>query len=130
MKILQPPTWKMPRGYSNGISARGRFIFVSGQIASSSEGQLVGSDFVLQVKQALSNVIAVLKEGEAKPENVVKMTWFVRDKAEYIKNSKEVGEVYRKFFDKHYPAMSLVQVSDLLEDGAKVEIEAIAIVSD
>lgn len=130
MKILQPPIWKPPRGYSNGIMARGNFIFVSGQIAWNSEGQIVGADFVLQVKQALANVLSVLREGDGKPEDVVKLTWFVKDKNEYLKRSKEIGEVYREFFDRHYPAMTLVEVSGLLEDEAKVEIEALAVVAD
>ncbi len=130
MKILHPPTWARARGYSNGILAQGKCIFVSGQIAWDSEGKLVSTDFVEQVKQALLNVVAVLKEGEARAEDVVKMTWFVKDKQEYIRRSREIGTVYREVFGKHFPAMTLVQVADLLEDGADIEIEATAVLAD
>lgn len=130
MQILNPPAWKKPSGYSNGVAVKGRLIFVSGQIGWDHDQKLAGTDLCSQVRQALLNIVAVLKEGEAKAEDVTRLTWFVKDKQEYLKERKEIGEVYRRVFGDHYPAMSLFEVKDLLEEGAKVEIEATAVVGE
>lgn len=124
---LNPPAWKPPRGYCNGILAEGRVLFVAGQIGWDQDERIVSGDLGAQVKQALLNIVAVLHEGEAKPEHVVRLTWYVTDKQEYIRERKKIGEVYREIFGDHFPPMTLLQVSGLLEEGAKVEIEATAV---
>ncbi|MBI1729184.1 RidA family protein [Candidatus Acetothermia bacterium] len=129
MKILQPKEWLRPSGYSNGIEAEGKVIFVAGQVGWNAKQQFESDDFVDQVRQTLKNVLAVLKESRAGPENITRLTWFIVDKREYKARSREVGEVYRELLGKHFPAMTLVEVSALLEDGAKVEIEATAVLS-
>lgn len=129
MKILQPKDWMKPRGYSNGIEASGKTIFVAGQIGWTAEQKMVGSDFASQTKQALLNIKAILAEGNAKPSDIVRLTWFVTNKKEYIAAQKEIGEAYREVIGNHYPAMSLFEVKGLLEDDAKIEIEATAVVS-
>ena len=127
-RVLQPSGWVAPRGYANGIEARGRLVFVAGQIGWTPTGKLVTADFAAQARQALENVVAVLSEAAASPEHLVRMTWYVTSKAEYLAALREVGQVYREVIGPHYPAMTLVQVADLLEEGAKVEIEATAVV--
>ena len=127
-RIVQPDGWKRPRGYSNGVAARGEQIFVAGQIGWNEREELVSADFVEQTAQALRNVVAVLEAAGASAEHLVRMTWYVTDKREYASRAKEIGEAYREIIGAVYPAMTLVQVADLLEDGAKVEIEATAIV--
>ena len=129
MKILQPAHWPRPRGYANGVSATGLSVFVSGMIAWDAQGKLVGSDFADQVRQALSNVVEILAEANAKPEHIVRMTWYVVSKQEYIAASKEIGVVYREIIGRHYPAMTAVEVSSLMEDGARVEIEVTAVIT-
>lgn len=126
-KILQPSTWRKPRGYSNGIVAQGAQVFVAGQIGWNACMQIVSDDFGQQVRQALENVTAILREAGAAPEHVVRMTWYVTDKAEYLRSQAAVGKAYREIMGQHFPAMTLVEVSGLLEDGAKVEIEATAV---
>lgn len=128
MKILQPKSWPKPKGYSNGIEAQGSLIFVAGQIAWNESEKIVSSDLVAQVKQVLLNIVTVLAEAKARPEHIVRLTWFVKDKREYLGSAKEIGVVYRSVMGSHYPTMSLVEVKDLLEDQAKVEIEATAVV--
>ena len=128
MKILQPAHWPRPRGYANGVSATGLSVFVSGMIAWDAQGKLVGSDFADQVRQALSNVVEILAEANAKPEHIVRMTWYVVSKQEYIAASKEIGVVYREIIGRHYPAMTAVEVSSIMEDGARVEIEVTAVI--
>ena len=128
MKILQPATWPMPRGYSNGILAEGKILSIAGQIGWSEDQKLVSHSFVEQVEQALKNIVTVLASGNARPDHVVRLMWYVTDKKEYLRYSKEIGAVYRAIFGRHYPAMTLVQVADLLEEGAKVEIEATAVI--
>ena len=130
MKILQPQEWARPIGYSNGIEAEGKFVFVAGQVGWNAKGQFESDDFVAQVKQTLMNVQAVLKEAGAEPQHITRMTWFIVDKREYKARARKVGEVYREVMGKHYPAMTLVEVSALLEDGAKVEIEATAVLPE
>ena len=130
MKILQPAHWPRSRGYANGVSATGLSVFVSGMIAWDAQGKLVGSDFADQVRQALSNVVEILAEANAKPEHIVRMTWYVVSKQEYIAASKEIGVVYREIIGRHYPAMTAVEVSSLMEDGARVEIEVTAVIPE
>ncbi len=129
LDTVHPSGWKKPSGYSNGVlvEGAGRLLFVAGQIAWDADQKLVGGeDIVAQFRQALANVVAVVKEAGGWPDHVVRMTIFVTDKRAYLAGSKKVGEAYREVMGKHYPAMSLVQVADLLEEGALVEIEATA----
>ena len=128
MEFLHPPHWMRPSGYSNGVAAEGRQIFVAGQIAWDAERQIVSDDFVAQVEQALRNIVHVLAEAGARPEDLVRLTWYVVDKREYLARSNEVGEAYRRVIGRHFPAMTLVQVPALVDDRAKVEIEATAVV--
>ena len=128
MDFLQPPGWARARGYSNGIVASGRHVFVSGMIGWDSKCQFHTDDFAGQVRQALQNIVEVLVETGARPEHIVRMTWYVTDKKEYLAASKEVGQAYRDIIGRHYPAMTAVQVAGLVEDRAKVEIEATAVV--
>ncbi|MHA1544773.1 MAG: RidA family protein [Alphaproteobacteria bacterium] len=130
MDILLPKGWKRPKGYSNGISASGRLVFVSGQVGWNREEIFEAKDLAGQVRQTLANTIAVLKEGGAGPEHIVRMTWFVADKAEYLENLSEIGQAYRDLIGKNFPAMALVEVKGLLEDGARVEIETTAVVPE
>ncbi|MCB0346694.1 MAG: RidA family protein [Bdellovibrionales bacterium] len=127
MEMLNPKSWKAPRGYNNGVSVEGRQIFVAGQIAWDKDCAIVSQDFSEQVRQVLSNILEVLAVAGAGPEHLVRLTWFVKDKQEYTSNLREIGEVYRSVVGKNFPAMTLVQVADLLEAGAKVEIEATAV---
>src|SRR5262249_49769778 len=130
LRILQPPDWVRPKGYANGISAKGRMIFVSGTIGWDGQCRLVSKDFVEQVRQALENIVVVLAQDGAKPSHLVRMNWYVLDKAEYVGAYRQIGIVYREIIGNHYPAMTAVEVSGLLEDDARVEIEATAIVPD
>jgi len=127
MDFLHPSTWKAACGYSNGVAAEGKQIFVAGQIAWDEQQKIVSEDFVEQTAQVLRNIVAVLAEAGAQPEHIVRMTWFIKDKNEYLAAASEIGAAYREVIGKHFPAMSLVQVADLLEEGAKVEIEATAV---
>ena len=130
MRALQPPGWPRPKGYANGIEARGRLVFVAGQIGWDSAGAFGSTDLPGQVRQTLSNVLAVLAEAGAGPEHVVRLTWYVTDREEYLASQKEVGEAYREVMGRVYPAMAVVAVAGLIEASAKVEIEATAIVPD
>jgi enamine deaminase RidA (YjgF/YER057c/UK114 family) len=127
-EILQPPGWARPRGYANGVAAQGRQVFVSGQIGWDVEQRFTSDDFAAQVRQALANVVAVLACAGAKPEHVVRMTWYVTSRDEYNAALAEIGAAYRELIGRHYPAMSVVIVAGLLEPRAKVEIEATAVV--
>jgi enamine deaminase RidA (YjgF/YER057c/UK114 family) len=126
-EILQPAGWPKPQGYANGIKARGEMVFVGGMIGSDASGRFPDG-FVAQARQALENIVAVLAEGGAGPEHVVRMTWYVRDMDEYLAGRKELGRVYRDVMGLHYPAMALVEVRRLVEPDARVEIEATAVV--
>ena len=126
--ILHPKNWKPPSGYSNGVAAEGRQVFVAGQVGWNARREIVSDDFVSQVEQALKNIVEILAEAEARPEDLVRLTWYITDKREYLARSSEVGEVYRRVIGRHFPAMTLVQVVALVEDRAKVEIEATAVV--
>lgn len=128
MKLLQPPGWRPPRGYANGVAASGTMIFVAGQVGWNAEQQFESDDFVAQVRQALLNVRAVLAEAGAGPEHITRMTWYLIDKREYLARSREVGAVFREVVGGYHAAMSAVQVSALIEDRAQVEIEATAVV--
>lgn len=130
IKFLQPKDWASPKGYANGVAVTGRQIFVSGMVGWDAQCQFHTDDFAAQVKQALQNVVKVLQEGGAKPEHIVRMTWYVVDKAEYIASYREIGKVYREIIGRHFPAMSAVQVVALIEDRAKVEIEVTAVVPE
>lgn len=128
MKILQPPTWSRPRGYSNGVMASGKTVCVAGMIGWDAQCQFQTDDFAGQVRQALENVVAVLNEAGAKPEHIVRMTWYVTDKREYLAAAREIGLAFRETIGSFNAAMTAVQVSALMEDRAKVEIEVTAIV--
>jgi enamine deaminase RidA (YjgF/YER057c/UK114 family) len=130
MDILQPKGWQQPRGYSNGVAARGRLVFVAGMVGWDAECRFQTDDFAGQARQALANVVAVLAEGGAKPEHITRMTWYVTSKREYLASGKAVGAAYRELIGRHYPAMTAVEVSALIEDRAKVEIEVTAVVPD
>jgi len=129
-RILQPDGWARPRGYSNGIVARGRQVHVAGQIGWDAGSTLVSTDLVAQVRQALQNVVAVLACDGARPEHIVRLNWYMTDRTAYLAAGKALGVVYREIIGAHYPAMSAVQVVSLMESGALVEIEATAIVPD
>ena len=130
MDFLHPPGWPRARGYSNGVAASGRTVWVSGMIGWDASGQFRSDDFVAQARQALQNIVAVLAEGGARPEHIVRMTWYVLDKREYLAAGSALGAAYRDVIGRHYPAMSAVQVAALMEDRARVEIEATAVVPD
>jgi enamine deaminase RidA (YjgF/YER057c/UK114 family) len=128
MRVLHPKEWAPARGFANGIEAEGRQIFVAGQVGWNERQEFVSDDFVAQVEQALRNIVDVLAEGQARPEHLVRMTWYVTDKRLYLARTNDVGKVYQGVIGRHYPAMTLVQVAALLEDRAQVEIEATAVV--
>jgi enamine deaminase RidA (YjgF/YER057c/UK114 family) len=126
--ILQPAGWAQPVGYANGMAAQGRFVFVGGQIGWNRLNQFETDELAGQVRQALQNVVDVLAEAGAKPEHVVSMTWYLTDKNDYLGNLESIGKAYRETMGRHFPAMAVVQVLALVEDRAKVEIQAIAVV--
>jgi enamine deaminase RidA (YjgF/YER057c/UK114 family) len=127
-RLLQPPGWAVPRGYSNGIVAEGRQVYIAGQVGWNPQGQFVSLSLASQVKQALENICAVLAQAGGRPEHLVRLTWFVTSRAEYYGELKAIGEAYRAVMGKHFPAMSVVQVVALMEAQAKVEIEATAVI--
>ena len=129
-EFLQPPGWVAPKGYSNGVSVRGRQIYLAGQIGWNESQQLVSSRFAVQVRQALQNIVALLAQAGARPEHLVRLTWFVTSLDEYRAELKEIGAAYRDVVGRHYPPMSVMQVVALVEQGAKVEIEATAVIPD
>jgi len=129
-KELHPSHWKRASGYANGIMAKGTPIFLAGQIGWNDQQEFESDDFAAQVKQALENIAALLAEAGATPEHLVRLTWYVTDKREYLANLKGVGAAYNKTIGRHFPTMTLVEVSALVEDRAKVEIEAIAVLPD
>lgn len=130
IKKIQPPDWAEPRGYANGILARGAMLFVGGQIGWNTEQQFETDDFVAQTRQTLQNIAAVLKAGGAGPEHMVRMTWYVVDRVEYVARLKELGVVYREVMGKNFPAMTCVQVAALVEERAQLEIEVTAVLPD
>jgi enamine deaminase RidA (YjgF/YER057c/UK114 family) len=128
--ILQPEGWAAPRGYSNGIAASGRLVFVGGQIGWNEACAFETDDFIGQVRQTLKNVVAVVAAAGGGPEHITSMTWYFTDKAEYLANMKALGEAYREVIGRHFPAMAAVQVVALVEDRAKIEIQAMAVVPE
>lgn len=126
--MLQPPDWAQPKGYSNGIAAKGQLVFTSGMIGWNAACEFETDNFAQQVKQALENIVAVLLEAGGKPEHLVRLTWYITDKTEYLENVADLGAVYRAVIGRHYPVMSVLEVSGLLEPRAKVEIEATAVI--
>ena len=126
-QVLQPSGWPMPKGYANGMAADGRLVVTGGVIGWDHQGHLPAG-FVAQVRQTLGNISAILAEGGARPEHLVRLTWYVVDMEEYLSNLKTLGKIYRDIFGAHYPAMALVQVVRLVEKAARVEIEATAVV--
>jgi enamine deaminase RidA (YjgF/YER057c/UK114 family) len=129
-RTLQPEGWKPTSGYANGIVASGPLVFIGGQIGWNAAQMFESDDFVAQTRQALENVVAVLAEAGGRPEHLVRLTWYVTDKREYVARLKEVGEAYRGIIGRHFPSMTLVEVSALVEDAAKVEIEATAVLDE
>ena len=131
MKILQPPSWAKPRGFSNAIAVKGgTTVYVAGQVGWTGQGVWEAKDFAGQFRQALKNVIEVLAQGGGRAEHIVRLTWYVVDRNEYLASLKAVGEAYRELMGRHYPAMSVVQVSALVESLARLEIEATAVIPD
>jgi len=128
MKILQPPGWAKPRGFSNGIACTGKLVFIAGQVGWTGDGKWQARDFAGQFRQTLKNIIEVLREANAKPEHIVRLTWYVLDKKEYLDSLGQVGLAYRELMGRHYPTMAVVQVSGLIEDQARLEIEATAVI--
>jgi enamine deaminase RidA (YjgF/YER057c/UK114 family) len=130
MKTLNPPDWLAPKGYANGVMARGSLLFVGGQIGWNAQQEFESDDFIAQTRQVLLNIVAVLQAGGAGPEHMVRMTWYVIDRHEYRSRLKELGAVYREVIGKNFPAMSCVEVSGLVENRAKIEIEVTAVLPD
>jgi enamine deaminase RidA (YjgF/YER057c/UK114 family) len=130
MRILQPPGWARARGFSNGIAAKGTLVFIAGQIGWTGEGRWEARDFSGQFRQALQNILAVLKEANGRPEHIVRLTWYVIDKSEYLASLKEVGAAYRELMGRHFPTMAVVQVGALVENEARLEIEATAVIPE
>lgn len=129
-KTLQPEGWAKPSGYANGIVARGRTIYVAGQVGWSPAGKFESDNIVGQVRQALKNIVDILAVDGAKPEHITQMMWFFGDKRDYLDNLRKIGEAYREVIGRNYPAMTALQVAGFVEEGAKVEIQAIAVVPD
>ena len=130
MQVLLPPGWPRPRGYSNGVTVRGRMVFVAGMIGWDAQGRFHSDDLGEQARQALANVVTVLAEGGARPEHIVRMTWYVTDKREYVAAYPAIGRAFRELIGSYNAAMTAVEVSALIEDRAKVEIEATAVIPD
>ena len=128
MNVILPPGWPRPKGYANGVCASGRMLFIAGMIGWDAQGVFHTDDFAGQVRQALQNVADVLREAGGKPENIVRMTWYVTDKREYLAAGKEIGQAFREIIGSYNAAMTAVQVTALIEDRAKVEIEATAVI--
>jgi enamine deaminase RidA (YjgF/YER057c/UK114 family) len=128
MKILQPPGWARAKGFSNGIAASGQLVFIAGQVGWTGEGRWEARDFAGQFRQAIKNILEVLAQANGRPEHIVRLTWYVLDKREYMNSLEAVGEAYRELMGRHYPTMAVVQVSGLVEEEARLEIEATAVV--
>ena len=129
-EMLLPPDWPRPKGYSNGVSARGTLVFTAGVIGWNKQQQIVASDLVGQFRQVLLNTIAILAEAGARPEHVVRMTWYLTSRDEYVGNLAAIGKIYREVMGKVFPAMAVVEVSALVDAEAQVEIETIAVIPD
>jgi enamine deaminase RidA (YjgF/YER057c/UK114 family) len=130
VEVILPPGWPRPKGYANGVAASGKMLFIAGMIGWDEQGNFASDDFAVQARQALKNVADVLREAGGKPENIVRMTWYVTDKREYLAAAKEVGQAFREHIGAYNAAMTAVEVKALIEDRAKVEIEATAVLPD
>jgi enamine deaminase RidA (YjgF/YER057c/UK114 family) len=130
IKLLQPPGWAPPKGYANGVAARGTMVFVGGQVGWNAQQQFESDDFIEQTGLALRNIVAILREAGAGPEHMVRMTWYVTDRDEYNRRLRELGPVYRDAMGRNFPAMTCVQVAALVEARAKIEIEVTAVIPD
>jgi enamine deaminase RidA (YjgF/YER057c/UK114 family) len=130
MKFLQPPNWSRPKGYANGVAAKGNLVFLSGMVGWNAQQEFVAADFAGQVRQVLHNIVEVLDQAKAKPEHIARMTWYVVDRNEYLAAAREMGVIYREIIGKHYPAMTVVEVSGLVEEKARIEIEVTAVVPE
>jgi enamine deaminase RidA (YjgF/YER057c/UK114 family) len=130
MQVLQPPGWARAKGFSNGIAAQGKLVFIAGQIGWTGQGEWREKSFAGQFRQALQNVLTVLQLAQGRPEHLVRLTWYVLDKQEYLASLNEVGAAYRELMGRHYPTMAVVQVSGLVEDEARLEIEATAVIPE
>jgi enamine deaminase RidA (YjgF/YER057c/UK114 family) len=130
MKILQPPGWARAKGFSNGVSAKGRLVFIAGQVGWTGQGEWKEKGFAGQFRQTLLNIISILKEANGKPEHIVRLTWYVLDKQEYLNALMGIGVAYRELMGRHYPAMAVVQVGGLIESEARLEIEATAVIPE
>ena len=129
-KTLQPAEWARPKGYANGMAARGQMLFISGQIGWDAQGRFSSDNLTEQVKQALRNIVRVLQEGRAEPRHLVRLTWYVLSRDAYLREAREIGAAYREVLGRHFPAMSVVEVQRLVEQRALVEIEATAVIPD
>ena len=130
MQVLQPPEWAKPRGYSNGIVARGRTVFLAGQFGCNAEGKFETSDFAGQARQSLKNIVAILAQAGAGPEHICRLNWYVASRKEYIGSMKEVGAAYRDVIGKNFPVMTALEVGGFMDDGARLEIEVTAMIPD
>jgi enamine deaminase RidA (YjgF/YER057c/UK114 family) len=130
MQTLQPPSWAKPRGFANGIAASGKLVFIAGQVGWTGEGKWEARDFAGQFKQTLKNIAEVLAQAGGKPQHIVRLTWYVLDKQEYLSSLKDVGIAYRAVMGRHFPTMAVVQVSGLIEPEARLEIEATAVIPE
>jgi enamine deaminase RidA (YjgF/YER057c/UK114 family) len=128
MQILQPPAWARAKGFSNGIVASGRLVFIAGQVGWTGQGEWKEKSFAGQFRQTIQNILEVLEQAKGKPEHIVRLTWYVLDRDEYLASLKEVGAAYRELMGRHYPTMAVVQVSGLVERNARLEIEATAVI--
>ena len=130
MQILQPPGWARPKGFSNGIVASGKFVFIAGQVGWTPQGEWKASDFAGQFRQALENILEVLAQAGGEPHHVVRLPWYVIDKQEYLAALRDVGKAYRELMGRHFPTMAVVQVGGLVEPEARLEIEATAVIPE
>ena len=130
MQILQPPHWPRPKGYSNGISASGRIVVTGGLVGWDENENFLTNDMAEQAKKVFQNIVVVLYEAGAIPSNIIRMTWYITNKSEYLSSVKKIGAAYREIFGKHYPAMAVLEVSALMEDSAKIEIEVTAVIPE
>ena len=130
MQVLQPPAWARAKGFSNGIAAEGKLVFIAGQIGWTGQGEWRERSFAGQFRQALQNILEIVREANGRPEHLVRLTWYILDKKEYLASLKEVGAAYRELMGKHYPTMAVVQVGGLVEEEARLEIEATAVIPE
>jgi enamine deaminase RidA (YjgF/YER057c/UK114 family) len=130
MQVILPPGWPRPKGYANGVIANGRMLFIAGMIGWDAQGVFHSDDFAAQARQALEHVVAVLAEAGGRPEHLVRVTWYVTDKREYLAAAREIGRAWRELIGCYHAAMTAVEVRALIEDRAKVEIEATAVIPD